>query len=366
MLALLALEDGRTFSGRSFGFHAPVGAEVVFCTAMTGYQEVLSDPSYNGQIVVFTSPHVGNYGMHTDHDESARPWATGIIVRDLCETPSHSEANEGLRHFVRRHRMCGMTGVDTRALTLHLRRYGAMRGYFTTNIEDPEGAVAGARAVAPIAERALVDEVSTVRALAWGSGETPNSPHVVVIDYGVKWTILNDLRSRGCRVTVVPAGIDPDGIDRFRPDGVVLSNGPGDPEALTALLPSVRHVIDRYPVLAICLGHQLAGLAVGARIRKLPFGHHGANHPVKDLRTGLVSITSQNHNYTIDPSRLPSEIEITQVNLNDDTVEGFHHRAKRLWSYQFHPEGAPGPHDSKRIFDAYLGALSEEVPGRAS
>jgi carbamoyl-phosphate synthase small subunit len=359
MQGLLALEDGRIFHGRSFGDPADAGGEVVFSTAMTGYQEVLTDPSYHGQVVVFTSAHIGNYGIHADHGESTRPWAAGLIVRDLCDVPSHPDSIEDLRHFARRHRLCGLADVDTRALTLHLRTRGVLRGWFTTAVVDPEEAVARARALPPIAERPLVSEVTAASVLERGEGG-PRGPRVLLLDFGVKESIVGQLEDQGCRVVVVPAGTSAEEIDRLAPDGVVLSNGPGDPEALRPLLPVVRHVIGHYPTLAICLGHQLAGLALGGRTVKLRFGHHGSNHPVRDLATGAVCVTAQNHNYAVDAGTLPPSVEVTHVNLNDGTVEGFVDRASRLWSYQFHPEGAPGPHDSRAVFREFVDALARE------
>ena len=382
MQALLALEDGRVFHGRSFGHSTEAGAEIVFCTAMSGYQEVVTDPSYRGQLIVFTSPHIGNYGIHEGHGESPRAWAEGVIVRDLCERPAHPESTASFRQFIRRHRLCGMDGVDTRALTLHLREHGTMRAYFTTRIHDPEEAVEMARQVPPMSERSLVADVTSPRPHFREPGEDggvrrhagadaparhPHArgdssvPHVAILDYGLKESIARALAIRGCRLTILPAYTDPALLDSLHPDGVVLSNGPGDPEALISLVGTVRHAVDRYPTLAICLGHQLAGLALGGRIRKLRFGHHGANHPVQDLRTGAVTITSQNHNYAVDVDSLPDGVMLTHINLNDGTGEGFIDRERRLWSYQFHPEGAPGPHDARVIFDEFVGALSREV-----
>ncbi len=356
MQALLALEDGRIFHGRSFGHHTEIGAEIVFCTAMSGYQEVLTDPSYHGQFVVFTAPHIGNYGIHSDHYESARAWAAGVIIRDLCEHPAHPDSTVSLRRYIREHRLCGMDGIDTRALTLHLRERGVMRAYVTNRVHDPEEAVALARQVPPIAERSLVVDVTSPRPREHTPGGE-GSPHLAVLDYGVKESIMRQLALRGCRLTVLPAYSDPALLDSLDPDGVVLSNGPGDPESLVSVVGTVLHAIDRYPTLAICLGHQLVGLALGGRIRKLRFGHHGANHPVQDLRTGVVSITSQNHNYAVDADSLPKGIEVSHVSLNDGTVEGLIDPGRRLWSYQFHPEGAPGPHDARRIFDEFVTAV---------
>jgi carbamoyl-phosphate synthase small subunit len=365
MQALLALEDGRIFYGRSFGHHTEVGAEIVFCTAMSGYQEVLTDPSYHGQFVVFTSPHIGNYGIHSDDYESARAWAAGAIVRDLCENPAHPDSVMSLRRYVRERRLGGLDGVDTRALTLHLRERGVMRAYLTNRVHDPDEAVALARQVPPMAERSLVADVTSPRLHESAPGRE-GSPHLALLDYGVKRSIVRELTLRGCRLTVLPAYTEPSTLDLLRPDGVVLSNGPGDPETLISVVGTVRHAIDRYPTLAICLGHQLVGLAMGAKIQKLRFGHHGANHPVQDLRTGFVSITSQNHNYAIQTDGLPAGVEVSHISLNDGTIEGLVDRERRLWSYQFHPEGAPGPHEARAIFDEFVAAVRSDEASRSA
>jgi carbamoyl-phosphate synthase small subunit len=360
MQALLALEDGRIFHGRSFGHHTEVGAEIVFCTAMSGYQEVLTDPSYHGQFVVFTAPHIGNYGIHLDHHESPRAWAAGLIIRDLCEHPAHPESVMSLRRYVREHRLSGVEGVDTRALTLHLRERGVMRAYLTNRVHDPDEAVAFARQVPAMSERSLVADVTSPRLREYVPGGG-GAPHLALLDYGVKESIMRQLTLRGCRLTILPAYTEPAILDLVRPDGVVLSNGPGDPETLISVVGTVRHAIDHYPTLAICLGHQLVGLAVGARIQKLRFGHHGANHPVQDLRSGFVSITAQNHNYAVEAESLPKGVEVSHVSLNDGTVEGLVDPGRRLWSYQFHPEGAPGPHDARAIFDDFVAAVTAGV-----
>lgn len=362
MPALLALEDGRLFYGRSFGDPNEIGGEVVFCTAMSGYQEILSDPSYRGQIVVFTAPQIGNYGIHEGDQESTWPWAAGLICRDLCETPSHPHSVETLRQYARRYRLRGMTDVDTRALTLHLRSSGALRGYFTTRIEDPDEAVARARQVPSISDRDLVSEVTCRQTWVRQANGPAQSLHFAVIDYGVKRSIIEEMARRGCTLTILPANADPAAIDALRPDGVILSNGPGDPRSLLPLLGTVRHCIDRYPTLAICLGHQLAALALGGQVKKLPFGHHGANHPVQDLRTGHVAVTAQNHNYAVEADHLPPTVEVTHLNVNDGTVEGFTDHTRRLWSIQFHPEGAPGPRDSREVFDNFVDAVRGTKP----
>ncbi len=365
MQGLLALEDGRIYRGRFFGDPGEAGGEVVFCTAMSGYQEILTDPSYHGQLVAFTSVQIGNYGIHFDHGESSRPWVAGLICRDLCETPSHSEMIEPLRQYARRHGLFGLTDIDTRDLTLHLRNVGVLRGFCTTHVEDPDDAVGRARQIPPMGERDLVLEVTADEAQERARPGASPTPRIAVIDYGVKESILRQLEHNGCFVSVLPAGATSADVDAQRPDGVVLSNGPGDPETQMALLGTVRHIVERYPTLAICLGHQLAGLALGGRIEKLRFGHHGSNHPVRDLRSGRVYVTSQNHNYAIAPDSLPSGTRLTHLNLNDASVEGFMHDRFHLWSYQFHPEGAPGPHDARNVVREFVTSIDHGEVMRA-
>ncbi len=369
MRALLALEDGTLFDGVAFGSPRPSGGEVVFNTAMSGYQEVLTDPSYHGQIVVFTAPHIGNYGIHREEEESSRTRVAGLIVREACETPAHPDALLSLPALMREQDCFGLTEVDTRALTLHLRSRGCLRGWLTTAIEDPTDAVARARAVPTMDQVAAVPAVSTREAYAWHdgsalataerSGDRRERPRIAVLDCGVKFSILRELDQRGAEVIVLPAEASLADLAKLAPDGVVLSNGPGDPSALASWIPRVTRILETYPTLAICLGHQVASLALGCRIVKLPFGHHGGNHPVKEIDSGRVLITSQNHNYAVDPSSLTSDLAITHQNLNDGTVEGVRHRSLPLWSVQFHPEAAPGPHDAVAIFDQFVHAVRE-------
>ncbi|MBK8230861.1 MAG: glutamine-hydrolyzing carbamoyl-phosphate synthase small subunit [Candidatus Eisenbacteria bacterium] len=361
MRALLALEDGTIFPGRAFASAIAAGGEVVFNTAMTGYQEIITDPSYFGQIVVFTAPHVGNYGVHEGEDESARAHAAGVIVREVCETPAHSGATRSLPDFLREQDRFGLSEVDTRALTLHLRSRGCLRGWLTTAVDHPADAVERARAVPPMDRVPAVASVSTGKAYEWnpgtgGSHQTPRGdrPRIAVLDCGVKWNILRELQNRGCEVQVLPAETSFAELERMGPDGVLLSNGPGDPGALSAWVPRFTRILERYPTLAICLGHQVASLALGCRILKLPFGHHGGNHPVKEIASGRVLITSQNHNYAVDPGHLPEDLSVTHLNLNDGTVEGVRHRSLPLWSLQFHPEAAPGPHDAAGVFNDFV------------
>lgn len=364
MRALLALEDGSVFHGRAVGATREVGGEVVFNTSMSGYQEVMTDPSYFGQIVVFTAPEIGNYGILADGNESSAPRATGLIARQVCETPSHPRLVSSVGAWLREHERFGLADIDTRALTLLLRRKGALRGLLTTQVADPSDAVARARELPTMDQVPAVESVSTKGVYQWHEqegGRRPEGPRVVVLDCGVKFNILRELAARDCQVTVLPSDSDPSLIERLAPDGVVLSNGPGDPGSVRRTLPLVTKVLERYPTLAICLGHQLVSMALGCRIVKLPFGHHGSNHPVKDLRTGQVMVTAQNHNYAIDPTSLPKDVATTHVNLNDGTVEGIAHTSLPLWSLQFHPEASPGPHEGARTFDDFVQAIGGRV-----
>lgn len=334
---------------------------------MTGYQEVLTDPSYFGQIVVFTATQIGNYGVHADDSESASPRAVGAVTRAVCTNPSHAKMSESLPEFLARHGRFGLTGVDTRELTLVLREEGALRGWFTTEVGDPEEAIRRARQVPRMCDVPAVSSVTTKNPYVFTEGDpakrvvpgSDRAPRVAALDFGVKENILRELARRGCRVEVLPANTTIAQLAKAQPDGVVLSNGPGDPAALEALVPFVREVIDRYPTLAICLGHQLVGMALGGRTLKLSFGHHGANHPVQDVTTGAVSITSQNHNYAIDPDTIPSDVEVGHINLNDGTVQGLMSKKRKLISVQFHPEASPGPHECNSLFDRFADMLGE-------
>ena len=360
MDAMLALEDGSLFRGQAFAGLDPCGGEVVFNTAMTGYQEVLTDPSYHGQIVVFTAPQIGNYGMHEDDSESSRFRAAGVITRAVSRRPSHPDLTSSLPEYLETHRAFGLTDVDTRALTLHIREHGNLRGWLTTDVSDPTSAVARARELPLMAQVRAVEAVTVGERYLFAEGSA-GSPRVVVYDFGTKTNILRSLAARGCRVEVVPAGTQYEALVALRPDGVVLSNGPGDPESLMELVPTVKRIVETFPTLAICLGHQLTGLALGCRITKLPFGHHGANHPVREMPAEQVAITSQNHNYAIDAATLPEGVEVSHLNLNDGTVQGIRSRNLRVISVQFHPEASPGPHEAATIFDQFVTGLRPEV-----
>jgi len=346
--AVLVLADGTTFEGYAAGHLAESGVttgEFVFNTALSGYQEVITDPSYAGQIISFTYPHIGNYGVTPLDDEALRPWCRGIVVRDLTTVHSNWRATLGLEALLIQHRIPAIVGVDTRRLTRHLRQFGALPGAFGHASEDVVRAAA-ATAVGTDATD-FVSQVTTPMAYTRGDGDL----HIVAIDYGIKTTMVRQLADR-FRVTVVPASTSAEGIHDLRPDGVFLSNGPGDPAALGAQVAVVRDLIDSVPLFGICLGHQLLATALGATTYKLPFGHHGSNHPVADLATGRIEITAQNHNYAVAPDSLARGV-VSHVNLNDGVIEGVAAAAERCFSVQYHPEAGPGPHDARYLFDRF-------------
>jgi carbamoyl-phosphate synthase small subunit len=354
---LLVLEDGSVFEGEAVSPGTRFG-EVVFNTSMTGYQEVLTDPSYRGQIVVMTQPHIGNYGTTPEVAESERPWVEGFIARQFTARFSGSVGNESLVSYLRRHGVPALQGLDTRAVVRRLRERGALRGVLTTERSDLAALSAEVAAFPTMAGRALVDEVTCAAPYEIPAvGEERR--HLAVYDFGVKANILRSLTRRGARLTVLPARTPAKDVLALPVDGVVLSNGPGDPEPLTGIIENVRELVAaRVPVFGICLGHQLLGLALGGRTFKLKFGHHGGNQPVRDMETGKVAITSQNHGFAVDPASLPPSCAVTQVNLNDGTVEGFAVSDKPVWSVQYHPEAAPGPHDASFLFDRFLDATT--------
>lgn len=358
--AWLVLEDGTTFRGRSIGAEGEVFGEVVFNTSMTGYQEILTDPSYKGQIVCMTYPHIGNYGVNEEDVESHRPWVEGFVIRELSPTVSNFRAQMDLATYLKRHGVVALDGIDTRALTLKLRQEGSMKGGLSTVEQEPERLVEKVQASPSIVGADLVQHVTCRNPYEWPQGGRAATArhHVVVVDYGVKYTILRQLASLGCYVTVVPARLSASEILAMKPDGIVLSNGPGDPAAVTYGFETIRALIGQVPMLGICLGHQLLGLAFGGRTFKLKFGHHGANHPVKDLATGKVQITTQNHGFAVDLDSIPdNRVELTHLNLNDQTVEGMRHRGLPIFSLQYHPEAGPGPHDARYLFRQFLDLL---------
>jgi len=369
--AVLVLRDGRVFRGRALGAIGEASGEVIFNTAMSGYQEILTDPSYRGQIVAMTYPLIGNYGINEEDVESRRPWVNGFIVKEASPTSSSWRGRMGLEDYLRAHGIVGIQGIDTRALTRHLRDRGAQDGIVSSTGEVPARLVERARVLPGLVGRDLVREVTvdvpfTWREGAWdlARGYQPAPPAectVVAFDAGIKLNILRQLAATGCDVTVVPAGTPAAAVMERKPDGVFLSNGPGDPEAVPYLVDSVRELLGKVPVFGICLGHQILGLAAGGRTYKLPFGHHGANHPVKDLATGKVEITSQNHGFAVDPESVAGHgWEPSHVNLNDHTCEGLRHREWPVFSVQYHPEASPGPHDANYLFHRFRALMKRK------
>ncbi len=362
MEAILALEDGRIFRGRAFGAPSECVGEVVFNTSMTGYQEILTDPSYRGQIVVMTCPQIGNYGINPDDGESDVPQAEGLVVREVSKVASNWRSRRGLPEYLREHGVPGIAEIDTRALTRHLRSRGAMRGALSSADGETASLVRKAQQAPALEHQDLVEAVTCRERYRWGRGRSErwNSDlqlgtelpriHCVAYDFGAKQNILRLLSDCGFDVTVVPASTPAADVLALAPGAVFLSNGPGDPSVATLPIAAVGELIGRVPIFGICLGHQIAALALGAKTYKLKFGHHGANHPVRDLRSGRVTITSQNHGYAVDPDSLPRGVELTHSNLNDGTCEGFASHEHRLFAVQYHPEASPGPHDSHHLF----------------
>lgn len=366
MTGKLVLEDGTVLEGEAFGAEGVSLGEVVFNTGMTGYQEVLTDPSYAGQIVTMTYPLIGNYGVNAEDIESWKPHVKGFLVREWCDLPSHWRSTGTLEAYLREHGIVGLSGIDTRALTRHLRRQGTMRGALTTEAAaDPEALAAMARSWRP---SGLVEEVTAREPYALDPLDPEAAgPSVVVVDFGVKRNILRSLRNLGCRVTVVPAGSTAGEILARRPDGVLLSNGPGDPADVAGAPEMVRGLLGKLPVFGICLGHQILGLALGARSFKMKFGHRGVNHPVKELESGRSYITTQNHGYAVDPDSLGGTgLRVTHVNLNDGTVEGMRHESLPAFSVQYHPEACPGPEDSMYLFTRFFEMMGARAACRVA
>ncbi|MEO8353053.1 MAG: glutamine-hydrolyzing carbamoyl-phosphate synthase small subunit [Chthoniobacteraceae bacterium] len=390
MRAILALEDGRTFIGEGFGASGSCVGEACFNTSMTGYQEVLTDPSYRGQIVAMTTPQIGNYGVNELDAESAAPHVRGFVIEELSPISSNWRATGTLDDYLKANGIPGIQGIDTRALTKHLRSLGAMRACLTSDDISPEEAVERARQAPEMAGSDFVQEVTPAEAYDWDPDDTqspawtivrgdgaaddirrgfevfsklpPVRHRIVAYDFGMKRNILRRLRQSGFRVRVIPAGTSAEDVLAMKPDGVFLSNGPGDPAALTYVHENIRRLIGRTPIFGICLGHQMLGYAVGGKTFKLKFGHRGGNQPVQDLRTGKVEITSQNHGFAVDAESLPFNVEVTHINLNDQTVEGLAHREAPVFSVQYHPEAAPGPNDASHFFPQFAKLIDETRP----
>ncbi len=373
MKAWLALEDGLVFEGKGFGAEGEIYGEVVFNTSLTGYQEILTDPSYKGQIVTMTYPHIGNYGINAEDEESFHPWAEGFIVRELSPVASNYRSEETLDAYLKRHGKIGIEEIDTRKLVKHLRDFGAKKGILSTADGDPKRLVQKAKDSRSIVGVDLVKEVTCKEpyeyrkglpeGFDWGSAKKrPKLRRIVAIDGGIKFNILRKLNQHGFNVTVVPASMPADQILKYKPEGIFLSNGPGDPSAVTYLVETVRKLLGAVPIFGICLGHQMLGQALGGTTSKLKFGHRGGNHPVKDLKTGRIEITSQNHGFVVDIDSLPKgDIMMTHINLNDKTLEGIEHKKLPVFSVQYHPENSPGPHDSDYLFDRFRELIEKNV-----
>jgi len=353
--ARIALEDGIVLEGLSFGATGERYGEVVFNTSMAGYQEILTDPSYKGQIITMTYPLIGNYGVNPEDIESRKPFVEGFVVKECSRIASNWRSQKSLGEYLRENNIVGIQSIDTRALTQHIRLQGAMKAVVSTEDLDKKSLTEKAKCSPGLIGRDLVKEVTSNRVQNWSEeGEYK----VVVIDCGVKLNILRELVNNGCQVTVVPAKTEAEKILNMKPDGILLSNGPGDPAGVPYVVETVGKLIGKLPIFGICLGHQMLGLALGGKTYKLRFGHHGANHPVKDLKTGKIAITVQNHGFCVDMDSLnKDEIEITHINLNDNTLEGMRHKKLPVFSVQFHPEASPGPHDSLYLFKEFVGMM---------
>jgi carbamoyl-phosphate synthase small subunit len=379
MKALLALEDGTVFTARSFTGSGEAEGECVFNTAMTGYQEVITDPSYKGQLVTMTYPLIGNYGINEEDVESERVQVEAFLVKEYCPFPSNFRSRGPLADYLKQQGVLGLQGIDTRAMTRHLRNHGAMRSVASTTCLNPEALVERAKSIPTMLGQGLVGQVSTSRPYAWRAGKVQfpisgswdhpwgkngSGFKVAVLDCGVKYNILRSLEQRGCQVLVVPALTAAREILAFNPDGFFISNGPGDPAVNPEIVQTVQNLLDVLPIFGICLGHQILGLALGGKTSKLKFGHRGANQPVKYLKTGRVEITSQNHGFSVDIDSIKDpQVELTHINLNDHTLEGLEHKRYPVFSVQYHPEASPGPRDASYLFDHFLSLMERRRKG---
>jgi carbamoyl-phosphate synthase small subunit len=362
--AILALADGLVFEGTSFGAEGEAAGEVVFNTSMTGYQEILTDPSYKGQIVTMTYTQIGNYGVNPEDVESVKPYVEGFIVKEYLDFPSNWRSKKSLHEYLKEHGIAGIQGIDTRALTRHLRDFGAQPGIITTTDLSPESAVARARKLPKMNGLDLAKDVTCKEPYTWAEGDwdlergyagKPLSRYrVVAYDYGIKRNILRLLTQAGCDVTVVPATMPAEDVLKMDPDGVFLSNGPGDPEPVSYAIENIKKILGKKPVFGICLGQQLLGLALGGKTYKLKFGHHGGNQPIMDLTTRKVEIAAENHGFAVDMETVKDQVVLTHMNLNDNTCEGFEHKTLPAFSVQYHPEASPGPHDSRYLFRRFI------------
>jgi carbamoyl-phosphate synthase small subunit len=356
--AILVLEDGKTFLGTSFGADGEAFGEMVFNTSMSGYQEILTDPSYAGQIVCMTYPLIGNYGVNNEDVESRRPWVEGFVVKEASRIASNFRSTLSLQDYLKQNGIVGIEGIDTRSLVRHIRDKGAMRAGLSTVDLDASSLLAKVLATPPMQDRELASSVTVGDRYEYPAAGDERF-HIVAYDFGVKTNSLREFAKYGCRVTVVPAATTADEVLALEPDGIFLSNGPGDPASMTAVVDEVKKLTaSEKPMFGICLGHQLIGEAFGGSTFKMKFGHRGGNQPIKDLTTGKVEITAHNHGFAVNPDSLPADVEVTHINLNDNTVAGLRHKTLPVFSVQYHPESAPGPHDSEYLFRRFIDLMS--------
>jgi carbamoyl-phosphate synthase small subunit len=369
--AILVLEDGRAFTGKSFGAAGEAFGEMVFNTSMSGYQEILTDPSYAGQIVAMTYPQIGNYGVNDEDVESRRPWVEGFVVREASRIASNFRSTKSLQDYLKENNIVGVEHIDTRALVRHIRDKGAMRAGISTVKTDRNALLEKVLASPPMQNRELASAVTVEESYAYQEAETrpagsvppaESKYHIVAYDFGVKTNSLREFSRFGCRVTVVPADTTAEKVLALEPDGIFLSNGPGDPASMAKVVEEIKKLAASHkPMFGICLGHQLIGEAFGAKTYKLKFGHRGGNQPIKDLTTGKIEITSHNHGFAVDADSLPADVEVTHINLNDKTVAGLRHKTLPIFSVQYHPESAPGPHDSEYLFERFVELINVSV-----